>query len=146
MADAVLVPFDESPLSLRALRHAFDRFPNADVIVYYVIDVFDPSRMAGADSTSDPLVGSTEWHAMEREAAEQLLAEAEAVAEEYDREVETETEVGDPSRLIPDFARDRSVDHVVIGAHGREEEDRQLVGRVAETVVFRSPVPVTVIR
>lgn len=146
MSDTVLVPFDGSPLANRALRHTFDRFPDADVIVYYVIDVFDASGFADADSTYEPLIGSNEWHATAREAAEQLLAEAEAVADEYDREIQTETEVGDPTRLIPEFARDRSVDHVVIGVHGRDEEGRPLVGQVAETVVFRSPVPVTVIR
>ncbi|MFT4884680.1 MAG: nucleotide-binding universal stress UspA family protein [Natronomonas sp.] len=35
---------------------------------------------------------------------------------------------------------------MVVGSHGRDGISRVLLGSVAETVVRRSPVPVTVIR
>lgn len=146
MGDTVLVPVDGSPLSYRALRHALETYPDADVTVYHVADVFDPGYGRGSDSSYEPLAGSEEWYAMEEEAAAEILSEAETIASDHDREITTESEIGDPQRLIPDYARENDVDHVVLGVHGREEEGRSLFGRVAESVVYRSPVSVTIIR
>jgi nucleotide-binding universal stress UspA family protein len=145
MANRVLVPVDGSPLSQRALRHALAQFPDAEVIAYHVSDVFESSRVT-EDGVHEPLVGSEEWYAMEQETAEAVLDDAEAIAAESDREVTTESEIGDPQRLVPDYAREEDIDHIVMGVHGREDAERSMVGRVAETVVFRAPVPVTLIR
>ena len=146
MAKHILVPIDGSPLSYRALRHALDTCPDAEVTVLHVSDLFSGGRGTDGDSVYEPLIGSEEWYAMEQKAAEELLSEAEAVAADYDREVTTDSEIGDPQRVIPDYARDHDIDHIVLGVHGREEEDRSLFGRVAESVVYRAPVSVTVIR
>ena len=146
MAENVLVPTDGSPLSDRALRHALEKFRDAEIIVLHVIDVFEPSNGGGFESLYEPMIGSDEWEAMEREATTELLAEAEETAAEYDREIATDSEIGDPQRIIPDYAEEESIDHVVMGVHGRDDPGRALVGRVAETVVSRSPASVTVIR
>lgn len=146
MSETVLVPIDGSPLSYRALRHALEKFREETITVLYVSDVFDPGFGRGEDSVHEPMIGSDRWYAMEEEAAEQLLLEAEEIATEYDREVETDSEVGDPQRIIPDYAREENIDHVVIGVHGREKEERSMVGQVAETVLYRSPVSVTVVK
>jgi len=45
-----------------------------------------------------------------------------------------------------EFAHEGDCDHVIIGSHGREGILRVLLGRVAETVVRRAPMPVTVVR
>jgi len=60
--------------------------------------------------------------------------------------VETATEVGQPSRTIVAYAQEHDLDHVVIGSYGRKGLSRVLLGSVAELVVRRSPVPVTVVR
>lgn len=146
MDKTVLVPIDGSPLSIRALRQALDLFPDASIVVYHVSSVFEPSRPSNGISIHEPMIGSDEWHAMEREAAEELLAEAESIAGDAGRDIATTWEIGDPQRMIPEFAVEENVDHIVMGIHGREESDRSLVGRVAETVVFRSPVSVTLVR
>lgn len=146
MVETVLVPIDGSPLSFRALHRALELFSDASVVVYYVSSPFDPGQPSRGESSYEPLIGSDKWYAMERDAAEELLAEAESIAEDSGRNVETAWEIGDPQRLIPEYALEEGVDHIVMGVHGREEPDRSLVGRVAETVVFRSPVSVTVIR
>lgn len=143
MEEHVLVPVDGSPLAYDALRHALEKFQDATITVLHVIDVFEPTD---GGSLYEPMMGSQEWEAMERDAAEAVLSEAETIAADYDRHIETTSEIGDPQRLIPDFARDEGVDHVVIGVHGRDEADRTMFGRVADTVVYRSPVSVTVIR
>lgn len=145
MSELILVPVDGSPLSWRALRHALERFPDGDIVVYYVSDVFEHGGV-GDESTYEPFIGSDDWYAMEQQAADELLSEAEKRAAGHDREITTDSEIGDPQRLIPEYAREEDVDHIVMGVHGRDDEERSLVGRVAESVVFRAPVPVTVIR
>ena len=70
----------------------------------------------------------------------------EEVTDAYDATFATETVVGRPARTIVDYAEQEDVDAVVIGSHGGEAVGRVLLGSVAETVVRRSPVPVTVVR
>ena len=83
---------------------------------------------------------------LEAENAESLLESARSVAEERDATVSTETVRGTPARRIVEFAEEEGVDQIVIGSHGRSGVSRVLLGSVAEQVVRRSPVPVTVVR
>ncbi|MFP4187941.1 MAG: universal stress protein [Halobacteriales archaeon] len=82
---------------------------------------------------------------------------AEAVADEYLGEFADEADergfenekahvLGDPAREIVAYAEENNVDRVVMGSHGRDGATRVLLGSVAETVVRRSPTPVTVVR
>jgi nucleotide-binding universal stress UspA family protein len=64
---------------------------------------------------------------------------------ESDTTVRTVHEVRHPARTVVDHATRDDVDHVV-GSHGREGVSRLLLGSVAEKIVRRSPVPVTVVR
>lgn len=146
MGETVLVPIDGSPLSQQALRHALDKFPDAEIIAFHVVNIYEPGYDVDDTSIPELLRGSGKWDEIEREAAYHLLSEAEEIATEYDRAIDTDSDIGDPQRLIPEYARENAVDHIVMGVHGRAEEDRSLVGRVAETVFFRSPVSVTIIR
>lgn len=145
---SVLVPVDGSPLSHEALRHALDTFPDASVTVFHVVDVYEPGygTAADVDSSYEPLMGSEEWYERAEEVSERVLDEVRDVAADRDREVETEWEIGDPKRVVVDFATEEDVDHVVLGAHGRTDEQRPLYGSVAEIVARRSPVPVTLVR
>ena len=81
--------------------------------------------------------------AAERRASE-VFDRARAVAAEYDADVDTETRVGHPARVIVAAAAD--YDTVVIGSHSGSLSDRLFIGNVAEKVVRGSPVPVTVVR
>jgi len=148
VTDTVLVPLDGSPLSRRALRHALKRFPDASITVLHVVDLFEPSYGAYPDfeTSYEPLTGSEEWYARAQEVSEQLFEEARDLADEYDREVSTTSDIGDPERIIVDYADEEEIDHIVLGAHGRTEEERPVFGSVAETVSRRATVPVTLIR
>ena len=154
MGTTVLVPLDGSPLSFRALRHAFQEFPDAEFLVFHVVDLFAPRPDPGygdagsieTPSAYEPLIGTDEWYGTVEESTDRLFEEVEAVADEYDREVRTESDIGDPARLIVEYATEEDVDHVVLGAHGRPDERRPLYGSVSETVVRRVSVPVTVVR
>lgn len=146
MTENVLVPIDGSPLSHEALRHALEAFPDAGVTVLYVIDLFGSDAGGEIGSAYEPLMGSDEWYGQAEERAEELLDEAEAIAEEHGRDVATVSEIGTPERIIVDFAGEEDIDHVVLGTHGRGDGDRPLYGSTAETVARRAPVPVTIVR
>ena len=142
MAEHVLLPMDGSDQAQHALEHVFEEHPEARVTVLHVID---PARATyGAQAGIPP--SSEEWFDGEEARAERLFEEIREQAEEAGTDVTTVTEVGQPSRVIVEYAEEHDVDHLVIGSHGRKGLSRVLLGSVAELVVRRSPVPVTVVR
>ena len=138
----VLVPLDDSPQAMDALRLALDTFPTATITLLTVIDPIE----AGYRAESVLPSYSETWYESKQEAAEQRFEEARGLAADTDVDLETVTEVGRPSRLIVEYAEEHDVDHVVMGSHGRSGVARVLLGSVAEAVVRRSPVPVTIVR
>lgn len=148
MTKNILVPLDGSPLSYKALRHSLAEFPDASITVLHVIDVFEPGYGAYPDleTTYEPLMGTEEWYERAEEISEGIFEEAQELADEFDREVSTTSEVGDPKRIIVDYADEEAVDHIVIGAHGRAAEERSVFGSTAEIVARRATVPVTLVR
>ncbi|WP_265109956.1 universal stress protein [Halosolutus halophilus] len=146
MTSRVLVPVDGSPLSMRALRHALREFPDAEITAYHVVDLFEPDYSTDVESSYEPMIGSAEWYRAVDDATDRLFAEVAEVAADYDRSVATDSDIGDPKRLVVEYATEEAVDHVILGSHGRPGTTRPLFGSVAETVVRRAPVPVTVVR
>lgn len=140
MVEKILIPIDGSEHATKALSYAFEEFPDAEVTVINVIDPID----VGYTSTVGMPGYSEEWYEDSKENAEELFAEAQEKADEYGTTVSTITDVGQPAQTIVTAAED--FDHVVMGSHGRSGVSRILLGSVAETVVRRSPVPVTVVR
>jgi nucleotide-binding universal stress UspA family protein len=57
----------------------------------------------------------------------------------------THTVVGDPVRCIVDYARDTSIDRIVLVTHARQTIPEVLFGSVAAGVLQHSPVPVEVV-
>lgn len=139
MGFRVLVATDGSEMARRALRFACETYPEADLTVLTVVGV--PSwfmgEAVGLTLSDDPREAA-------RERARPVLDDARELASSYDIEFDTAVALGSPARAIVDRAEE--FDTVVIGGHGRDIGARVLVGNVAETVVRRSPVPVTVVR
>ena len=146
--DQILVPMDGSPLSKEALSVALDEYPEAQITVLHVIDPTQPgySYPIEFDFDVEPLHGSEAWYERSEELAAELFEEVDEMAAAYDTSVSTETTVGEPGRQIVEFASRSDVDQIVIGSHGRGDADRPLLGSVTETVVFRSPVRVLLVR
>lgn len=140
MAKRILVPVDGSEQSTAALSYALTEFPDAEITVINVIDPID----VGYTSTVGMPGYSEEWYEDSKENAEALFEEAQEMADEYGVTLSTETDVGQPAQTVVEFAED--FDQIVMGSHGRSGVSRILLGSVAETVVRRSPVPVTVVR
>ena len=148
MDGRILVPMDGSPLSKRALRIALDEYPDADVTVLHVINPTQPgySYPIEYESQEEPLHGSEAWYERSEELADRLFAEVGEIADEYDAEVSTEVSVGEPGRAIIDYVTQHDIGQIIIGSHGRDEASPFLLGSVTETVVFRSPVRVLLVR
>ena len=136
----VLLPIDGSAQSERAVEHVAETLDPETVVLLNVIDPVEAGYSAAATMPGY----SEEWYEKRKEEAESLFEEATATL--GDREVETVTDVGRPSRTIIAYLEDNDVDQVVMGSHGRSGMTRILLGSVAESVVRRSPVPVTIVR
>ena len=136
----VLIPIDGSAQSDRAVEHVATVLDPEEVVLLNVIDPVEAGYSAAATMPGY----SEEWYENRKEEAKSLFEEATDVLE--DREIETVTDVGRPSRTIISYVEDNDVDQVVMGSHGRSGMTRILLGSVAESVVRRSPVPVTIVR
>lgn len=136
----ILLPIDGSVQSQDAVEYAVSQFDPGEITLLHVIDPIE----AGYSATASVPGYSEEWYEHQTEEAEALFEE---VIESLDgEEVETEIVVGRPSRTIVEYAEDNDIDHIVMGSHGRSGVTRILLGSVAEAVVRRSPVPVTIVR
>ena len=128
MPRRVLVPTDGSPFSIAALEHAIETFPDAAITLVHVVD----PRYTAPD--------------VDRSRPERVFADALDVADRHGVTVDTEILTGRPAREIVAYSERSDADEIVLGSHGREAASRVLFGSVAEHVLRRAPVPVTVVR
>jgi len=142
MGERILVPYDGSPLSQRALERALTKHPNDQFTVLYVID----PMLAVYESEAKGLPAASTWHDRMTERAERICTDATERADEYDCDITTATEIGRPARTILEYADEHEIDHIFMGSHGREGVSRLVLGSVAESVMRQAPIPVTIVR
>jgi nucleotide-binding universal stress UspA family protein len=130
---------DGSEMARRALEFALGAHPDAEVTALTVVG--EPSTMMG-EAAGLALADDVERAARER--ARNVQDRAREIAAEYGTEVDTDVQLGHPVRAILDRAGE--YDAIVMGSHGGTLSERLFVGNVAEKVLRRSPVPVTVVR
>jgi len=138
----VVVGYDGTPQSETALAFVCQRHADARVTLLYVIN---PVAAGYSAEVSLPTAAS-EWYETERARAEETLTAARETAADRGVDAETAVEVGRPATAIVEYVETADADHVVLGSHGRTGVSRVLLGSVAEGVMRRSPVPVTVVR
>jgi len=156
MPTHVLVAVEGSEQSERAVEFVAAEWGGVPTTLLHVIDPVQAGYDAGVLPT-----GSEAWYQSAKESADNLLAErrdrlvgarsgdaGSGSAEDAGKgtAVDTRTEVGRPAATIVEVAEEVDADHVVVGSHGRQGVSRLVLGSVAEAVVRRSPVPVTVVR
>lgn len=141
MEDSILVPMDDSEPAKSALEYAVEQNPDADITVLNVYGVTDSAVADGA-----VIVMDEEVREAAKKHAEDIFERARSLAADagHEGQLNTVAEEGDPKKVIPDLAAE--FDAVYIGGHGRTGAARILIGSVAEVVVRRSPVPVTVVK
>lgn len=135
--DRILVPVDDSDPAESAVEFVFDRFPEegTEVILVHVA----PS---GSPMTDTRVF----QEAADREEIETLLQEYRERLSDRGFDVSAQLLEGTPDQEIVDFALDQEITQIVIGSHGRRGINRVILGSVAEKVIRRAPIPVTVVR
>lgn len=142
MSKTVLIAIDGSPQSDDALDHAIAEFPDAELVGLTVIDPGEAGYAVEGAAAEFP----TSWYETAEEDANSVLEEAEEHAKSAGADLKMASEIGRPANTIVRYAEEHDVDHIVMGSHGRTGMSRILLGSVAETVMRRSTVPVTVVR
>lgn len=137
----ILIPYDGSSQADEAVSYAASKHKGDDIVLLHVLDFVE----AGYDAPPEAAVPGywDKWYDEAQTQGEELLDET---AEAFGTEVETEIIVGRPARTIIEYSEEHDIDAIVMGSHGRDGLSRILLGSVAESVVRRSSVPVTVVR
>lgn len=135
----VLVPLDGSPQAETALTYATETFPDAEIVVVHVVN-----PVAGATDIEGIMADTAGVVDERQQFGEELFEQARKTAGE--RIVDSEIIAGRAANEIVNYVDNNRIDAIVMGSHGRDGAARLLLGSVSETVVRRSPVPVTVVR
>jgi nucleotide-binding universal stress UspA family protein len=134
---------DGSLKSKAGLEHALTNYSDEAITVLHVLAPYD--QWGDQDPPLSTEVAD-EWYDIANQQAEEIFKEAKELAESNGVDISTALEVGEAWRTIVDYAAQHDIDHIIMGSHGRPDESSIPIGSVAETVVSRSPVLVSVVR
>ncbi|MCR4290814.1 MAG: universal stress protein [Candidatus Scalindua sp.] len=137
----ILCPIDHSDCSKEALKYAvsFAMKEEAKLFLLHIIDI--RSFNEELDAISKPIP--------DEETFEQLRAKLldcipEAIRDDMD--VEAIVIQGIPFAEIISIAKEKGIDMIVIGSHGRTGISHMMLGSVSEKVVRKAPCPVLTVR
>ncbi|MBW2285965.1 MAG: universal stress protein [Deltaproteobacteria bacterium] len=135
--ERILVAVDGSDYSKMALDQAISLGAtcNSTIFVVSVIDLY-PGQLAVAPSLEEKLAAEVRQH----------LEEAKAKVDAADIPCETIVHIGgQPHEAIIQEAKQKDIDLIVMGTHGRTGLARVLMGSVAQKVIGHAPCPVLVV-
>jgi len=143
----ILAPIDFSEHSMNAMRSAMElaKDVGAEVHLMHVIAPhhhFIPLPLATSAEESRELVRE----AAMIEQAEQELARIKKDDFGDSKNVSTFAVVGHPVQKLVDYAKEQSIDLIVMATHGRSGIEHVLLGGTTEKIVRSSPCSVLVIR
>jgi nucleotide-binding universal stress UspA family protein len=137
----IMVPIDFSEPSEAALKYgiALARGFNAKL---HLLHVVAKAAAEGSGSVEYPIGLFERMRDEAREHLHRILTghQAEDIRSEFT------IRVGTPYVEIIRYAKDRDIDLIVMGTHGRGLVAHMLMGSVAENVVRRAPCPVLTVR
>ena len=140
----ILVPTDFSKHSQNALTYAvaFAEKFGAELYLLHIVQdlaLFIPDAVTVSPPVSPPVGQLT---AAVRGALDRLVQEKGLQRDNVHAEVRD----GTPFYEIVQFAREKEIDLIVMGTHGRSGLAHVLMGSVAEKVVRKAPCPVLTVR
>ncbi len=136
----VLVAYDGSGPAQKAVDHAIEKHGDEEIILLRVVELADGSTSAGINLAQEALKKRRD------KVKTQSLDELEALLDREDIDISLEITMGRPDREIVEYAQENDIDHIIVGNQGRSGVSRVLLGSIAERVVRRASVPVTVVR
>ncbi|MGD9080896.1 MAG: universal stress protein [Desulfobacterales bacterium] len=135
--EKILVAVDGSAYSELAVDQAISLggICNSEIFVISVVDLF-PEQMAVAPSLVEKM----------SEEVRQYLDRAKQKIDKADIPCETIVRMGGkPHEFIVQEAKEREIDLIVMGTHGKSGIRRVLLGSVAQNVIGHAPCPVLVV-
>lgn len=130
----VLIPMDESTHLEAVLREAIELFPDGDILALHVVQV--------TELPDDKTESAAE---LAKDEAREVFETAEKIANEHDRNIELDTTEGHAVESIVEYAKQKNVEHIVMGSEDRSGVRRLLLGSVAESVKQDAPCDVTIV-
>lgn len=140
MVNKILVPFDGSDKSRKALEFAKSTYPASEIVLLHMIEVSKFEGDVGWMTSEKKIIEER------RETVEKMFDQVLSETGDHEGDVQTEIKTGEVARTIVEYIDSNSISHTVIGSHGRKGVSRVLLGSVAEKVARRSPTPVTIVR
>jgi len=137
----ILLPVDGSPAALAAVRHALALVDQGLRAEFVLLNVQEPPSLYEVVVAHD----AQKLDDIRRAAGADLLVAAEALLDEAEVGYVSEVVGGSPANAIIEVAEAEGCDAIVLGARDAEAAGSGL-GKVAQAVAGRSPVPVTVVR
>lgn len=142
--EKILVTTDGSEGAKAAAEHAIDIADkyDADLHILYVVDIGVDTSLSSVSDLMSQLESSGKLEDVGKKATESIKENAEASG------VNSEVSVkrGIPHKEINSYIKEKEIDMIVMGTHGRTGLDRILLGSVAEKVVRSADVPVLTVR
>ncbi|HEY9448021.1 MAG TPA: universal stress protein, partial [Burkholderiales bacterium] len=135
-----LIPVDGSANSLKAVRHVVDRYMGNPALEVHVLHVQTPLSQHAAR-----LLNRSTRAARHRDAAEQALAPARALLNQFGVPHAVHIELGDKAEAIRRVAQRLHVDRIVIGTARQSSFTRVLQDSVTNRVLENTQVPVEVV-
>ncbi len=135
--ERILVAVDGSAYSELAVDQAISLggICNSEIFVISVVDLF-PEQIAVAPALEEKMSKDVRQH----------LDEAKKKVDEANMPCETIVHIGgNPHEFIVQEAKDKAIDLIVMGTHGRSGIKRVLLGSVAQNVIGHAPCPVLVV-
>lgn len=141
MSQRILLPVDEPDQSQAALDYVLKEYPDATITVLHVIDPRELRTYGGVEGWID----LNQVSEQRRAHAKRLVENTQQRAADHGGPIETGVVIGKASDTVVEYATDHDIDHIVMGSHRRSGITRLLLGSVAEKVVRKSAIPVTVV-
>ena len=137
MSEKILVLVNDSEPAMQGIRRAVTDYPTAEITALIVIEFTKPPYGLRWMVRSSSRLGV--WNS-----ALDVLETARDTADEHGVSITTALEQGLPKRVIVSYADEHDFDRIIMGSHCRTGIDRLACGSIAEAVIRRSSVPVTV--
>ncbi|MFW5679395.1 MAG: universal stress protein [Pseudomonadota bacterium] len=143
MTQPIVVAYDDSPPSRRALDHAIElaRRSDAAIVVAHVLE-WSPYSFLTAEELAERHKRRSEELARARKAVvDPLVAELKGKG----LKVETEIRYGKVAETLITVAEERDAAQIVIGRTGHSTIATRMFGSVAGSLAQLAPVPVTIV-
>jgi nucleotide-binding universal stress UspA family protein len=136
----ILVPVDFKEPSKKALQSALalSRRFGSNVLIAHI--VADPAITTGAFPTESHALAFALYEAAKKDVLNLIPG-----ADELAQKVETIVKIGDIDAELLHIVREKSIDLVIMGTHGRRNPARWFIGSVTERMLRQLPVPVLTI-